>query len=271
MPIFIIRHLDRDMSNANYDVSLNEQGLLKSPILADTLDKIVEFYHSVYPDMPIEIFSSPYLRCIQTITPFALRNSIPIKIDSNLIESFDFMMFRRGPSSYLTETYKLPGIDNSYKFDDKLFKEKMRNLTIKEMLRKPEKFDAEKFAKLTNNGDENIIKNAKEDNVTEKIDFNRRSVCKRLHDLQTRINNEYDPNNRLIFLISHQPVINSHRYLYTNINTPIPFGTIFPFILEQDIIYNSDKFEHFVSYYYNFGGIKYNHRDFDAIYHLLKN
>ena len=77
MKIIVLRHEERG-SQSDFDSPLTERGVLNSSHLPCTFQK-----KSYYFD---EIYSSPYIRCIQTILPTASVFSKSIKIDNSLCE-----------------------------------------------------------------------------------------------------------------------------------------------------------------------------------------
>ena len=78
--IVLLRHCERDMNNQMFDSLLLEEGLLNSETnVVNQLEK----YDFDY------IYSSPYIRCLQTLKPYIKFYNKSVNIDYNLCESFD--------------------------------------------------------------------------------------------------------------------------------------------------------------------------------------
>lgn len=78
--IVLLRHCERDMNNQMFDSLLLEEGLLNSETnVVNQLEK----YEFDY------IYSSPYIRCLQTLKPYIKFYNKSVKIDYNLCESFE--------------------------------------------------------------------------------------------------------------------------------------------------------------------------------------
>lgn len=70
MKIYLIRHEDR-YSDATFFAPLNKNGLYKSVDLIKILEEL---------DIN-DIYSSPYIRTLQTIYPYSKKKNLPIKVD----------------------------------------------------------------------------------------------------------------------------------------------------------------------------------------------
>ena len=77
MKIFILRHEDRTM-DLTFFSPLTKKGLDKSLKLSDTLNKI----------KVDTIYSSPYIRTLQTVYPYTKKTNLPIKLDYSLTELY---------------------------------------------------------------------------------------------------------------------------------------------------------------------------------------
>jgi broad specificity phosphatase PhoE len=75
MKLYILRHEDRT-ADCSFFSPLTEEGLLNSEKLSNLLNKL-----------KIDIiFSSPYIRTLQTIYPFVLNNKIKVNLEYSLCE-----------------------------------------------------------------------------------------------------------------------------------------------------------------------------------------
>lgn len=77
MKIYILRHEDRTM-DLTFFSPLTKKGLEKSLKISDELEKLN--INSIY--------SSPYIRTLQTIYPYSKKTRIPIKLDYSLTEMY---------------------------------------------------------------------------------------------------------------------------------------------------------------------------------------
>ena len=77
MKIYILRHEDRTM-DLTFFSPLTKNGLDKSLKISDELGKLE--INSIY--------SSPYIRTLQTIYPYSKRTSLPVKLDYSLTELY---------------------------------------------------------------------------------------------------------------------------------------------------------------------------------------
>ncbi len=75
MKIYIIRHEDRTI-DASFFAPLTKQGLINSNKLVKILNKL---------DIKI-VYSSPFIRTLQTVHPFTLENKLKINIDYGFSE-----------------------------------------------------------------------------------------------------------------------------------------------------------------------------------------
>lgn len=75
--LYTLRHEKRSLSNPLFKSPLLPQGeVIANDILISKLEKC---------NIDI-IYTSPFLRCINTIKPYALKNNVPIHVDYNLYE-----------------------------------------------------------------------------------------------------------------------------------------------------------------------------------------
>ena len=84
MTLYLLRH-EKRFPIPTYFTSLTEEGLRNSEILCGKIERI-------QPDI---IISSPFLRCIQTIYPYASRNNKKINIDYALYEFLEDPLFSK--------------------------------------------------------------------------------------------------------------------------------------------------------------------------------
>jgi broad specificity phosphatase PhoE len=76
--LFVLRHEKRSPSDATFEASLTEKGTQNAQTLALKLaDHVPSFTH---------IYSSPFLRCLQTIAPFCRRQQMCVRRDFALYE-----------------------------------------------------------------------------------------------------------------------------------------------------------------------------------------
>jgi 8-oxo-dGTP diphosphatase len=80
--LFLIRHAHRDVIDPYDDNALSERGHEQATQLATTLKRVLISSSS-------QLFSSPRLRCIQTLTPLSDALGVPIQIDRVLADAAD--------------------------------------------------------------------------------------------------------------------------------------------------------------------------------------
>ncbi len=84
MPVFLIRHAKAGSRSRwdgeDFDRPLTSAGLEQSQLLVETLSK----------HLPPAIYSSPFLRCIQTVEPIAKHCGLTVNIVSQLAEGANF-------------------------------------------------------------------------------------------------------------------------------------------------------------------------------------
>lgn len=76
MKIYLIRHEER-VNDASFFAPLTKTGLINSSLLVEDLENL---------DIT-KIYSSPTIRCMQTIYPYSKKMFIPINLDYSLLES----------------------------------------------------------------------------------------------------------------------------------------------------------------------------------------
>lgn len=77
--IILLRHCERDMNNSTFDSILLEEGTVN----AET--KVISLLEKYDFDF---IYSSPYIRCLQTLKPYTNCYKKTINVDYNLCETF---------------------------------------------------------------------------------------------------------------------------------------------------------------------------------------
>jgi len=96
----------KEITFSEYEVPLSPQGARQAFRLAESLkNKRIDF-----------IFSSPFLRCVQTCYPLSLMNNIDIKVDNRLCEWFSPKWFSKKPVTLsIKELFNFnPTIDLEY-------------------------------------------------------------------------------------------------------------------------------------------------------------
>ena len=75
--LYILRHCERDMENPYFDSPLLPQGVdnAKNKVRTNLLKLEID-----------KIYSSPFIRCLQTIQPYTEDTNIPVTVDYNLME-----------------------------------------------------------------------------------------------------------------------------------------------------------------------------------------
>ena len=79
MKLYVLRHFERDLDNPSFETQLLKTGIDNAISKCETLKKI---------DINL-IFSSPFLRCIQSVDFFSKTNNKIINIDYSLCEYFE--------------------------------------------------------------------------------------------------------------------------------------------------------------------------------------
>lgn len=77
MPLYALRHEEREVMDATFDSMLTVTGRARA---AGDLVRVLE---SLRPDA---VYSSPYPRCVQTVLPFCWKSSTPLAVDASLAE-----------------------------------------------------------------------------------------------------------------------------------------------------------------------------------------
>lgn len=83
MRIYILRHEKRNLDNPLFDSSLTEEGLKNANKLVPKIERIN--FDTIY--------TSPFLRVLQTIYPYCIKNNRLVKVDNSLYESMDDVKF----------------------------------------------------------------------------------------------------------------------------------------------------------------------------------
>lgn len=100
MRIFILRHEKRNIDNPLFDSPLTEAGLENANSLVENIEKI--HFDNIY--------TSPFLRVLQTIYPYCLKHKKFVKVDNSLYESMDDLKFNNNNKN---NTWK--NLPNKYK------------------------------------------------------------------------------------------------------------------------------------------------------------
>ena len=79
MKLYILRHFERDLDNPSFESQLLKTGITNAFTKCEILKKI---------EINL-IFSSPFLRCIQSVDFFSKTNNKIINIDYSLCEYFE--------------------------------------------------------------------------------------------------------------------------------------------------------------------------------------
>ena len=84
MPVFLVRHAKAGSRSgwdgSDFDRPLSIAGIQQSQLLIETF--------STYS--PPAVYSSPYLRCVQTVEPIAAHCGLTVRIEPRLAEATDF-------------------------------------------------------------------------------------------------------------------------------------------------------------------------------------
>ena len=90
MPIYVLRHEERNIQNPLFESQLTRHGQQRALTLVDTLqNKHFDF-----------IYSSPFLRTVQTVYPYCEQTNKKLCIEHALYESMDSPLFNEWNSSY---------------------------------------------------------------------------------------------------------------------------------------------------------------------------
>lgn len=89
MPVYILRHEERNLQNPLFDSPLTERGQQNALQLVNTL-------HSLNIDT---IYTSPFLRIVQTIYPYCNSTQQNVCVEHALYESMDSCLFTQYNSS----------------------------------------------------------------------------------------------------------------------------------------------------------------------------
>ena len=90
MGIYILRHEEINIQNPLFDSSLTKNGL-------NNANKLIEYIETLNIDT---IYSSSFLRAIQTIYPYSSKYNKLINIENSLYESLDSTLFNRYNSNF---------------------------------------------------------------------------------------------------------------------------------------------------------------------------
>jgi broad specificity phosphatase PhoE len=90
MPVYILRHEQRNPQNPLFESSLTARGLCNAVRL---VDKLVPLHIDT-------IYASPFLRVMQTIYPYCKATQKKVHIENALYESMDSLLFHKHNSSY---------------------------------------------------------------------------------------------------------------------------------------------------------------------------
>jgi phosphohistidine phosphatase SixA len=85
MKIILLRHEERDLKKPFFFTSLTKKGIYNSNTIILNKLNILEIH---------KIYSSPFLRCIQTIQPYCSINNREINIENSLYEFMHNNKFR---------------------------------------------------------------------------------------------------------------------------------------------------------------------------------
>ena len=77
MPIYLLRHEERDQHNTSFETPLTWNGQRRAA--TDVADRLKEVN-------AVHVFSSPYVRCVQTVLPFCWAHNVPLHIEPALFE-----------------------------------------------------------------------------------------------------------------------------------------------------------------------------------------
>lgn len=107
MPSFIIRHEIRDMNDPSFFSPLTIEGKQNATALVEKFERL-EIEH---------VFSSPFLRCIQTVLPYCWKHGIYMRIENSLYECLNSNKFSISDTqTTMSDDTKIAlGIKNGYK------------------------------------------------------------------------------------------------------------------------------------------------------------
>ena len=137
MKIILLRHEERD-KDPSFDVHLNANGLIKRNTILSRLKE-----NNIEVDL---IFSSPFLRCLETVLPICNSYHKDINVDYSLSEFFDIEYFGDKKPRYFTlneldsypvnltylSTLPLPEFKDNYDWDSLQSRLKIFLTNIKE-------------------------------------------------------------------------------------------------------------------------------------------
>jgi broad specificity phosphatase PhoE len=184
MKIILLRHEERE-NNVGFNSNLNENGILKTFELSKKLSKLNKQYNIKY------IYSSPFIRTLQTIYPYSQEHKKKVKIEYGLYE-------------YLHNPYFLITKWKNY-IDD------IHDKDLKSIINK-------KYVSKVNINDLNVLEN--EDNLIKRISI--------FFDYLIKKHNKKS-NNYALLLVSHKGVINKIKDIYfkkTNMDDDFQMGHI---------------------------------------------
>ena len=171
MPIYIMRHATRNPEDRFFHDKLNEIGKKQSLEIVDELKKL-------NPDI---IYSSPYVRCIETILPYVTLNNKKFNVDNCLTEyHYDINIIEK------TNNIIIDHIKNTDFYDQIL-----GNLSV-------------------NVSQEFRIKNKKILNETQEDLFNR---VKLFIDFITQ---HVNLQKKTVLIVTHQSIVNAFKMMYND-------------------------------------------------------
>ena len=107
MPVYLIRHEDRLLDDSTFRINLTDKGrhramsCVKFNLLKLDID---------------EIYSSPFLRCLQTVNPFSVKSGLGINVENTLQEVFFDPNFLLRPKSELNDLDKnIYNVNSNYR------------------------------------------------------------------------------------------------------------------------------------------------------------
>jgi broad specificity phosphatase PhoE len=107
MPVYVIRHEIRCSNDPSFFSPLTAEGKQNAIALIQKLDSL-KIEH---------VFSSPFLRCIQTVLPYCWKYGINMRIENSLYECLSSTRFTTSDiqTTMSSETKIALGIQNGYK------------------------------------------------------------------------------------------------------------------------------------------------------------
>ncbi len=179
MKIILIRHEKRNLINPLFFTPLTDEGLRDRYIIRNLLS-------TEHID---EIYSSPFLRTIQTSIPLSEMTELPLKIDYGLYE------YIHNPAFSLWNWYHT--VDELYKDNPEI-----------------EKYIDKNYESIVTKDDFNVLENESD-------------LANRITKFMNPIIEKYKNTNKTIAIISHQGTLNKIKDLYfvpTQMNSEFPMG-----------------------------------------------